>query len=194
MAYLCSDVLTLRAPEWGDLDYLFHVENDTRQWMVSACKVPYSRFQLQQYIETNAHDIYVDKQLRLMVELVEDKRLVGIIDFFDFSPADHRAEVGIIIDHDSRGRGYGQEALALLSPVDIVLVEGYKSEEGLPRILVHRSGLSTDPLTYLTSEVVAIATDDAQLTMPAGVQRLDLNNPGAVANFIVGLKANCDHI
>ena len=114
MAYLCSDVLTLRAPEWGDLDYLFHVENDTRQWMVSACKVPYSRFQLQQYIETNAHDIYVDKQLRLMVELVEDKRLVGIIDLFDFSPVDHRAEVGIVIDHDSRGRGYGQEALALL--------------------------------------------------------------------------------
>ena len=87
-----------------------------------------------------------------------------------------------------------QEALELLSPVDIVLVEGYKSEEGLPRILVHRSGLQTDPLTYLTPEVVAIATDDAQLTMPAGIQRLDLNNPGAVANFIVGLKANCDHI
>lgn len=114
MAYLCSDRLILRAPDLGDLDYLFHVENDTRQWMVSSCKVPYSRFQLQQYVETNAHDIYADKQLRLMVERVEDKQLVGIVDLFDFSPADHRAEVGIVIDSSCRERGYGREALALL--------------------------------------------------------------------------------
>ena len=60
--YLHSASLNLRAPELRDLDYLFHVENDTRQWMVSACKVPYSRFQLQQYIESNAHDIFVTLQ------------------------------------------------------------------------------------------------------------------------------------
>lgn len=112
--YLHSALLNLRAPELADLDYLFHVENDTRQWMVSSCKVPYSRFQLQRYVETNAHDIYADKQLRLMVERVEDKQLVGIVDLFDFSPADHRAEVGIVIDPAYRGRGYGREALALL--------------------------------------------------------------------------------
>lgn len=112
--YLRSSNLQLRAPEMGDLDYLFHVENDTRQWMVSACKVPYSRFQLQQYIEANAHDLYVDKQLRLMIERDEDKQLVGIIDLFDFSPADRRAEVGIVVDRDCRGRGYGREVLALL--------------------------------------------------------------------------------
>ena len=112
--YLHSALLNLRAPELADLDYLFHVENDTRQWMVSSCKVPYSRFQLQRYVETNVHDIYADKQLRLMVECVEDKQLVGIVDLFDFSPADHRAEVGIVIDPAYRGRGYGREALALL--------------------------------------------------------------------------------
>lgn len=114
MEYLCSATLNLRAPELDDLDYLFHVENDTRQWMVSACKTPYSRFQLQQYIETNAHDLYVDKQLRLMVERAEDKQMVGIVDLFDFSPADRRAEVGIVIDSDCRGRGYGREVLTLL--------------------------------------------------------------------------------
>ncbi len=112
--YLHSALLNLRAPELADLDYLFHVENDTRQWMVSSCKVPYSRFQLQQYVETNVHDIYADKQLRLMVERVEDKQLVGIVDLFDFSPADHRAEVGIVIDPAYRSRGYGREALVLL--------------------------------------------------------------------------------
>lgn len=112
--YLRSKILNLRAPEHCDLDYLFHVENDTRQWMVSACKVPYSRFQLQRYVETNAHDLYVDKQLRLMIERVEDKRVVGIVDLFDFSPSNRRAEVGIVIDCDCRGKGYGREVLALL--------------------------------------------------------------------------------
>ena len=33
---------------------------------------------------------------------------------FDFSPSDRRAEVGIVIDRECRGRGYGREALALL--------------------------------------------------------------------------------
>ena len=112
--YLRSSNLQLRAPEMGDLDYLFHVENDTRQWMVSACKVPYSRFQLHHYIESNAHDLYMDRQLRLMIERKEDRQLVGIVDLFDFSPSDRRAEVGIVIDSDCRGRGYGREALTLL--------------------------------------------------------------------------------
>ena len=80
--YLQSSRLRLRAPELEDLDYLIHVENDTREWMVSACKVPYSRFQLKQYIETNAHDLYVDKQLRLMIEHKETGSLVGGIDLF----------------------------------------------------------------------------------------------------------------
>lgn len=112
--YLESSRLRLRAPELSDLDYLFHVENDTRQWMVSACKVPYSRFQLQRYIETNAHDLYADKQLRLMVEEVESGRVVGVADLFEFSPSDHRAEMGLVIDAACRGKGYGREALAVL--------------------------------------------------------------------------------
>ena len=112
--YLQSSRLRLRAPELEDLDYLIHVENDTREWMVSACKVPYSRFQLKQYIETNAHDLYVDKQLRLMIEHKETGSLVGVIDLFDFSPANHRAEMGLIIDRKFRGQAFGREALAML--------------------------------------------------------------------------------
>lgn len=112
--YLRSVSLSLRAPELTDLDYLFHVENDTRQWVVSACRLPYSRFQLQRYIETNSHDIYADKQLRLMMEDEMDKRVVGVVDLFDFSPSDRRAEVGIVVDRDCRRKGYGRDAVALL--------------------------------------------------------------------------------
>ena len=35
MMYLNSSNLRLRAPEKGDLDFLFRLENDTRLWMVS---------------------------------------------------------------------------------------------------------------------------------------------------------------
>lgn len=112
--YLSSPTLRLRAPEMSDLDFLFHIENDTRQWMVSACKVPYSRFLLQHYIETNTHDLYTDKQVRMMVEHIPTGKLVGVVDLFDFSPADRRAEVGIVIDSISRGKRFGSEALGLL--------------------------------------------------------------------------------
>ena len=112
--FLQSDTLLLRAPELDDLDFLFHIENDTRQWCVSGCKTPYSRYLLQQYIETNTHDLYTDKQARLMIEHRESRQLVGAVDLIDFHPAARRAEVGIIIDEACRGKGYGKEALALV--------------------------------------------------------------------------------
>ena len=86
-----------------------------------------------------------------------------------------------------------KEILSRLSPVDIVLVEGYKSEENIPHILVHRkdAGLQAP---VLPSSVVAVATDDDSLALPEGIAKLDVNNPVAVANFVVSLKANRDHL
>lgn len=112
--FLQSDTLFLRAPELSDLDFLCHIENDTRQWCVSGCKTPYSRYLLQQYIETNTHDIYIDRQERLMVEHRESGQLIGAVDFIDFNPSARRAEVGIVIDESFRGKGYGKASLALL--------------------------------------------------------------------------------
>ena len=112
--HLQSERLQLRAPELSDLDCLFHLENDTRQWAVSACKTPYSRYLLQQYIETNTHDLYVDKQVRLMIELREARTPIGAIDLFDFNPSARRAEVGQIIDPAYRGKGYAKEALQIV--------------------------------------------------------------------------------
>ena len=111
---LQSTRISLRAPELSDLDFMFHIENDTKLWFISANKVPYSRYQLQRYIRENNHDIYSDKQLRLMIEDNNNRQLVGIIDLFDYSPLHHRAEVGIVISADSRSKGYATEALELL--------------------------------------------------------------------------------
>ena len=86
-----------------------------------------------------------------------------------------------------------KEILSRLSPVDIVLVEGYKSEENIPHILVHRkdAGLQAP---VLTSSVVAVATDDDLLALPEGIAKLDVNNPVAFATFVLSLRANRDHL
>ena len=42
--------------------------------------------------------------------------------------------------------------------------------------------------------IAAIATDDPDLEVPEGIARLDINSPGAVANFVVTLKADSDHL
>lgn len=85
-----------------------------------------------------------------------------------------------------------QEILSRMDGVDIVLVEGYKGEEGIPRILVHRKNCA-QALRMLPG-VAAIATDDPNLEIPEGIARLDINSPGAVANFVVTLKADSDHL
>lgn len=85
-----------------------------------------------------------------------------------------------------------QEILSRMDAVDIVLVEGYRGEEGIPRILVHRKNCA-QALRMLPG-VAAIATDDPNLEIPEGIARLDINSPGAVANFVVTLKADSDHL
>lgn len=119
---LQSSRILLRAPELSDADFMLHIENDTRLWYVSACKVPYSRYRLQRYIRENSHDIYTDKQLRLMIEERASRRVVGIIDLFDYSPFHHRAEVGVVLADDSRGKGYATEALTLLCDYSVQML------------------------------------------------------------------------
>mgnify|MGYP001790053284 CR=1 FL=1 len=58
----------LRAMEPEDLDMLYHIENDRSLWNVSATNVPYSRYALHNYIADAKNDIYIDGQLRMMIE------------------------------------------------------------------------------------------------------------------------------
>ena len=85
-----------------------------------------------------------------------------------------------------------QEILSRMDAVDIVLVEGYKGEEGIPRILVPRKNCA-QALRMLPG-VAAIATDAPNPEIPEGLAPLDINSPGAVANFVVTLKADSDHL
>ena len=114
MDLLQKDGYRLRAPEPEDLDCMMQFENTPSLWEVSNATGPYSRFYLKQYIESNKNDLYADNQLRLMIESPE-KKVVGIIDIFNFEPFHNRVEVGIVIADHSRRQGIGLLALELLT-------------------------------------------------------------------------------
>lgn len=107
--------ISLRALEPEDLETLYSWENNPSIWQLSGTLVPYSKYILKQYLENAAKDIFELKQLRLIIELREEKRPVGAIDLFDFDPYHRRAGVGILVaDKGDRGKGYASEALETL--------------------------------------------------------------------------------
>ena len=108
---LNDDVITLRALEPTDLDVLFKWENDTDLWTVTDTVAPYSRQVLWQYLENYTADIYQSHELRLMAVLKDTGEAVGIVDLMNYSPLNNRAEFGLLIAAEHRGKGYGHIVL-----------------------------------------------------------------------------------
>ncbi len=102
--------VSLRAMEPEDLNSLYALENDWSVWGVSTTTVPYSRSVLIDYITSSKCDIYVDGQVRLMVDN-EAGEAVGTVDLTNFDPKHHRAELGMALRNEFRGRGYGKSIL-----------------------------------------------------------------------------------
>jgi diamine N-acetyltransferase len=111
---LSDDKIRLRALDPTDLDVLYAWENDASLWAVGSTIAPFSRKQLWDYIENYDNDIFSARQLRFMVEDVENGNAVGMVDLFDFDPVSRRASVGIMIDAKCGNKGYGTRALQLL--------------------------------------------------------------------------------
>ena len=72
------------------------------------------------------------------------------------------------------------DLLKQLSPVDLVLIEGYKRDRH-PKIEAHRKETGQPLIATEDETIVAVASDT-----PVAVDRLvlDLNNTAAIANFI----------
>jgi len=60
------------------------------------------------------HDIFADKQLRLVITENSTDKNCGCIDLFDFELRHKRAGVGIIINKDFRSKGFAKESLELM--------------------------------------------------------------------------------
>lgn len=74
--------------------------------------------------------------------------------------------------------------LAELSACDWVLIEGYK-RAALPKLEIWRASVGK-PLQYAHDpNIVAIATDSADLLPPTALPVLDLNDAGAIARYLL---------
>ena len=82
------------------------------------------------------------------------------------------------------------ELLAKLDPVDLVLVEGYKSHV-FPKLEVYRPSLGKPPIWPDVPDVIAIATDmslDRDASLDVGDRAvLPLNQPEQIATWIMNL-------
>ncbi|MCF8364523.1 MAG: GNAT family N-acetyltransferase [Bacteroidales bacterium] len=109
-----SKTITLRALEPRDVELIFRWENDPAIWRVSQTLVPFSRFDIEQYVLNADKDIFSARQVRLMIDKNVDGSTVGAIDLFDFDPMNKRLGLGILIEEKQRNQGFAAEALGLL--------------------------------------------------------------------------------
>lgn len=102
--------MRLRALEPEDLPLLYTIENDRSLWWLSSQTAPLSLYHLRDYIAGNEADIYKDEQVRYAVE-DDSGRAVGLVDVFNFSARDSRAELGIAILEAARCHGLAHAAI-----------------------------------------------------------------------------------
>jgi molybdopterin-guanine dinucleotide biosynthesis protein B len=78
------------------------------------------------------------------------------------------------------------EIIARMSPVDLILVEGFKREPH-DKLEVFRAARSRRPLCHKDPHIVAIASDDPQCQALAEVDLpcLSLDDAGGIADFII---------
>ena len=89
--------IRLRAVEPGDVDLMYEWENDCDIWPVSGTTEPFSRHQLERFVERHQDIVGVlcDGQLRLIIETLLSSKPVGAIDLFEYDPIHRRAGIGI---------------------------------------------------------------------------------------------------
>ncbi len=109
--------IRLRAVEPIDLENLYVWENDLEVWKVSQTISPFSKFTLKEYCSVANVDLHIAKQLRLMIDVIEESIVttVGIIDLFDYDAINQKAGIGILIGNkDYRQKGVANTALKIL--------------------------------------------------------------------------------
>ncbi|MCX6246915.1 MAG: GNAT family N-acetyltransferase [Bacteroidetes bacterium] len=114
---LIGNKVRLRAIEPADLEFIYSIENDPVIWRVGNTLTPYSRHQLEQYILSSQHDVYSEKQIRLMIDTLlpeNEKKTIGVIDLYEFDPHHGRAGVGIFVLQEEQEKGYATDALQVM--------------------------------------------------------------------------------
>lgn len=74
------------------------------------------------------------------------------------------------------------DLLQRLSPVDLVLIEGYKNASH-PKVETHRAAAGHDLMAPQNTTIRAVASDSGATTL--GLPMFDLNDTSAIADFIL---------
>ncbi len=104
--------ITIRAAEPYDADLIYNWENDQDIWRVSETYMPYSMYQIEQFLLNN-NDLFSVRQMRFIIERKEISRPIGCIDIYDFDPIHLRTGIGILIQKEYRKQGYAKDSLQL---------------------------------------------------------------------------------
>jgi diamine N-acetyltransferase len=98
-----------------DAPLIYMWENQPEIWRTSLLPGPYSMESIRQYVQNaTRHNILAMQQVRFLIETIEKKQPVGMIDLFDIDVLNQKAAVGIMIDAGFRKKGYAAEALRLI--------------------------------------------------------------------------------
>jgi molybdopterin-guanine dinucleotide biosynthesis protein B len=86
--------------------------------------------------------------------------------------------------HELRGEPEAdfESHLQRLSDCDLVLVEGFKKNELIPKLEIYRASVGKPLLFTEDPQIVAVATDGA---LDTHLPKLDINNPHQIVNFIL---------
>lgn len=114
MCFIKNEYLSLRAIEPEDLEIIYSWENDSNNWYLGNTIIPFSKNTIRKFINESANNLFVDGQLRLMIDLLENNNTIGSIDLYEFDAINMKAGVGIIINSEYRNNGYATKALSLL--------------------------------------------------------------------------------
>lgn len=110
---LQNENIILRKLEPSDLPFLYAMENDSEAWHCSDTHNPLSQQDLRDYLAATTGDIYLDKQLRLIVQNRQGETF-GAVDLYDFDAHNAKAALGIYLKPAARGKGVGTQAVLLL--------------------------------------------------------------------------------
>ena len=69
-----------------------------------------------------------------------------------------------------------------MTPVDLLLIEGFKTHSH-PKLEIYRESEGKPLLCHDDPEIVAVASD--RILQGLGIPQLDLNNPKAIADFVL---------
>ena len=108
-----NENIIIRAAEPKDASLIYKWENDQEIWRVSETYMPYSLYQIEEFLLNNS-DLFSMRQIRFIIERKEDNKIIGCIDLYDFDPIHMRAGVGILLQKEFRKQGYANESLQLL--------------------------------------------------------------------------------